>query len=97
MNNPQEKMKSDDRILVLKPMDGKNPRSNTGLIDSRLFQGGNRLHAIRSNIDQLWYIRYDQGIVPPALKCKFTSFKALQAHVEPYFKNRNVEIEKVID
>ena len=94
-NQPKER--SDDRILVLKTQDGKNTLSNTGLIDNRLFTGENKLHAVLEQDTNLWKLKYDNGIVPEALRQKFTSFAKLKSHCEAYFNKRNIEIEKVID
>ena len=41
------KLRSNNRTLVLKPVDGKKAASSTGLVDPRLFTGGNNLHAIK--------------------------------------------------
>ncbi len=92
-----EKMRKDDRVLVLKVKDGKSAISSTGNVDNRLFTGENRLHAIRGPKNALWTLRYDVGVVPPVLKQKFTSFDALLAFCKTYFNKRNIEITEVID
>ena len=90
-------MRSPDRILVLKVIDDKKPLSSKGLVDSRLFTGENQLHAKMDTQTSLWAFKYDQGIVPAPLKCQFTSFKALKAHADLYFRSRNIEIIEVKD
>lgn len=90
-------MRSPDRILVLKVKEGQNPKSSKGLIDNRLFTGENKLHAVMDQQSALWTLKYEQGAVPGALQCAFTSFRALKAHAETYFKNRNIEIVEVQD
>jgi len=95
--SPESKMRSPDRILVLKIIDDKKPLSSKGLVDSRLFTGDNKLHAVMDQQSALWSFKYDQGIVPAPLKCQFTSFKALKAHADLYFASRNIEIVEVKD
>jgi hypothetical protein len=91
------KMRSKDRVLVLSIMDDKKPKSSTGMVDTSLFTGGNKLHAKMEDETCFWYLKYDNGILPQPLKVKFTSFPQLKRHAEEYFKNRNIEIKEVID
>lgn len=93
--NPKERKA--DRILELKVIDGQKPKSSTGLIDSRLFTGGNKLHAIMDQQTTLWKLKYEDGSIPEPLRQQFTSFAKLKEHCELYFAGRNLEIEKVID
>jgi hypothetical protein len=93
----QEKMHSDDRILVLKIKEGEKAVSSTGLIDHRLFKGGNTLHAMRDPNTSLWYLRYNDGVLPQPLKQQFTSIHKLLNHVKSYFSNRNIEITEIKD
>lgn len=95
--SPESKMKSPDRILVLKVMDGKKPISTTGAADPRLFTGENKLHAIMDEQSCLWRMKYDMGIVPESLKGTFTGFKALKKFAEQYYHKRNIEIVEVKD
>lgn len=90
-------MRSPDRILVLKTIDGEKPLSSKGLVDPRLFTGENKLHAVMDMQTTLWHLKYDQGIVPPPLKCQFTSFKMLRQHATEYFRSRNIEIVEIKD
>lgn len=92
-----EKTKKSDRVLVLKVIDGKKPISSTGLVDPRLFTGGNKLHAVMDPQHMLWYFKYEQGGLPEVLKQKFTSFRMLKAHADDYFGKRNMVIEEVLD
>lgn len=91
------KERSEDRILVLQQIEGKDVLTNKGLVDNRLFQGGNRLHGVRNPIDNLWYMKYDTGGIPDSLKQKFTSFADLYRTAEGYFAKRGLEIIEVID
>lgn len=90
-----EKMHSDDRILVLEVIDGKKALSSTGTVDSRLFKGGNQLHAIRDPNDGLWFLRYEAGGLQEPLKQKWTRFSALLNFCRDYFEKRNLNIKEV--
>ena len=84
---------STDRIFKLQPMGSAT--DNRGIIDKRLFTGGNRLHAVQDS--GLWYLKYDEGAVPSLLKQKFTNFNQLLKYTTNYFKTRNVEIIEILD
>lgn len=85
-----------DVILVLRPKDGQG-KSSAGLLDPDLFVGKNTLHAKMDTQTCLWSLNYDKGILPQALKQRFTSFDLLMQHVTRYMAGRNVEIVEVID
>lgn len=91
-----EHNRKSDRILVLKPIDGK-PRTTMGLTDTGLFTGDNELHAIMDQVTCLWHMRYKNGITPLVLKGQFTSFDKLYRYAETYFKKRNIDIIEVLD
>jgi hypothetical protein len=93
----KSKMRSDDRIIELKPMPGVNPKNSIGNTDSRLFTGENQLHAVYNEMTGMWSLRYEQGAVPGALKERWTMFEDLLATVKRYFSSRNVEVTRVID
>lgn len=95
--SPESKMRSPDRILVLKVIDGKAPVASTGLVDKRLFTGENNLHAVMDTQTTLWTVKYDNGGLPEPLKQQFTSFGSLLKYVSAYFRKRNVEIVEVKD
>lgn len=90
-------MKSPDRILVLKAMEGKKPLNTIGVSDPRLFTGENKLHAVMDTNSCLWHLKYDMGIVPEAMKGTFTGFKALKKFADEYYGRRNIEIVEVKD
>lgn len=92
-DNP--KLKKDDRILVLEAMEG-GARSTDGRLDQRLFSGENSIHLMRQK-NNIWTVRYDKGIVPPALNQQFTSFQEGYKTIAAYYKKRNVRISKVIE
>lgn len=89
--------KAVDRVLVLEPIEGAKVRDVAGRVNGDLFTGKNRLRAIMDIQSSLWYFKYDDGILPEALKQKFTSWKAAKYHADEYYKKRNVKISKVID
>ena len=89
------KMKSDNRVLVLRPMEGKKSLAADGSVDARLFTGENKLHAQYSDVTGMWSLHYDIGGLPGALKNQFTMFSELLAHTRAYFARRNVEIVEV--
>jgi len=89
------KLKKDDRVLVLEPIDGK-PRSVTGLVDIRLFSGENNLHLIRSS-NNMWKASYDSGTLPRDLKQSWSSFREAVKFLEGYYAKRNVRIARVND
>lgn len=95
--SPESKMRSPDRVLVLKVKEGMKPMSTTGAADPRLFTGENKLHAIMDPQSCLWKIRYDSGIVPLPLQGTFTGFQALKKFAVAYFDKRNIEITEVKD
>lgn len=97
MIHNRDKLKKDDRVLVLKIIDGEKPLSSIGMVDKSLFTGGNNLHAKFDTQQGMWYCAYDRGAVPEAISSKWTSYSQLLFDVEAYLKKRNVEIEKVID
>jgi hypothetical protein len=90
-----DKMASVDRIFKLKIIDNKKPKSATGMIDTRLFNGENNIHVKKDPETNFWFFEYDMGAVPGMLKHKFTGYKAALKHAETYFKTRNIEIEEV--
>ena len=91
------KNRSSDRILVLSKIEGLPSLTSKGLVDDRLFNGGNRLHAIMDPEYGFWSVRYDEGLVPQPLQQRWTSFTRLFDFVSGYFKRRNIEIKEIID
>lgn len=93
----RNKMRSHDRILVLTLVEGTKALDSKGLVDTRLFTGENRLHAVMDPRTCTWSMKYDMGGIPPVLKGMFTNFHALLKHAREYFKKRNIEINEVLD
>ena len=95
MKREAEKMHTLDRIIVLKPMEGKEPMDSKGHVDKRLFSGENKLHAVFDNQKGFWFMRYDQGAIPGALDMQFVELSKLMDFVRNYFAKRNIEIVEV--
>lgn len=90
--------KSRDRVLDLEVIDGEKAKSSTGLVDTRLFTGGQQLLLKMDPQTCLWYFQYsNNGILPPALTGRYTGFKAGLKFAEDYFRKRNVKITQVHD
>jgi len=90
------KMNSDDRVIVIKPMEGKNVLSSTGMVDNRLFSGENKLHGIWDNVRGNWYLKYEIGGLPEGLRDnRFTTFSELLNYTKEYFRKRNIEVVSV--
>ena len=53
------KMRSTDRVLVLREIPGQKVRATSGLVDPRLFKGENALHVFMDPATCLWYFKYD--------------------------------------
>jgi hypothetical protein len=93
----QAKMRSYDRVILLKPMEGKEVISSTGKVDPRLFSGGNKLHAVYNVHTGLWELKVENGSIAGGLQGQFSEFESLMIHVTSYFNRRNIEVVGVID
>jgi len=93
----RDRLKSNDRIILLKKMEGKNTLDSKGMVDNRLFSGDNKLHAILDSETGLWSLKFEKGLMPGALDAKFTKFSKVVEKVKEYYDKRNVEIDKIID
>lgn len=92
----KQKEKSTDRVIVLKQREGAKSVSSTGLVDNRLFKGGNALHAIMGPTG-IWTMKYENGALPEPLRQSFTNFDYLLKHARTYFSNRGIDIVEVVD
>ena len=92
-----DKIRSDDIILELKPMEGKTTISAAGQPDKRLFNGENKLHAFQDRVTGLWRLKLDSGVMPSPLQCQWTRFDMAKQAAKEYYGRRNIEITKVID
>lgn len=93
-----DKDRKSNRGIELTVVDGKKPKSSTGLVDPKLFSGEPNLFIKRDPRTMFWYFKYDSGFLPEALRdTAFTSFDKAKAHAEKYFKSRNLTITKVYD
>lgn len=83
--------------LVVKVQEGKLPTSVTGLVDPRLFKGGNHLYMVLDPTSMLWGFKYEQGGVPSGLNQRFTNRDKALEFAKTYLKTRNLEVKEVID
>ncbi len=90
-----EKMHTLDRVIVLQPIEGRDPISTSGNVDKRLFSGDNKLHAVFNNQNGMWHLRYEKGGIPASLDMQFVELPKLMDYVRNYFEKRNVEIVEV--
>jgi hypothetical protein len=93
----KDKLKKNDRIFVLKVIDGEKPLSSIGMVDKTLLTGGNAMHARHDPQTGYWTCSYEHGAIPEAISGRWMSYQQLLFDVEAYLKKRNIEIEKVID
>jgi hypothetical protein len=96
MNLENTKQRKTDRVLVLRPMEGKDPKDSSGKIDKRLFSGENNLHIVMNPATLLWGFKYDSGGLQETLKQSFTSYDKAFEHAKGYFERRNVQIVEVL-
>lgn len=81
------------RTFILEQLDKKG---DTGLFDPRVFKGGNNLRAVMDGKTTMWSFKMDKGLVPIALRDKFTSLNELKKHANSYFTNKNIKIVDLI-
>jgi hypothetical protein len=93
----KDKLKKDDRILEVKVLDGEKPLSSIGMVDKRIFQGGNKLHAFYNPMTGFWKLRYEVGVIPGKLMNNWLSFDQLLADTDKYLRSRNMYISEVLD
>ena len=97
MDFDTNRLRSNDRKFVLEEIPNFKPLKTLGMLDPQIFKGGNALHAVRSDEDQLWHIKYEHGTVPGELNQRFTKFTTAKAFVEAYFNKRGFRIKEVIE
>jgi len=83
--------------LVLQVQEGKLPTSVSGLVDPRLFKGGNKLYMVQDPSSMLWGFKYDIGGIPSGLNQRFTNREKALEFAKTYLKTRNLEVKEVID
>jgi hypothetical protein len=88
-------MAKNDRIFELEIIDNTQPKSSTGMTDTRLFKGGNKLHIKKDSETNFWSFFYDEGVTPQPLQCNFTNFTTALRHAEVYYKTRNLKIKEI--
>lgn len=78
-------------------MEGQDPTNSAGMVDKRLFKGGNNLHAKMDEEYGHWYVQFESGIIPKELQQRWTSFPKCYDYVDNYYKPRKIEIKEIID
>lgn len=86
-----------DRVFKLTPRPGEKTLTDTGLVDTRLFKGENKLHAVMEPASCHWFMKYEKGGLPEPLKSRYTSFPKLVEAAKQYFSGRGVDIEEIVD
>jgi hypothetical protein len=89
-------MNSPIRELKLSIKDPKARDGATGLVDTTLLKGDNKLFTIMDEYGN-WYFKYKHGILPEGLLGKFTSASKSINHAKSYFARRNLEVTEVKD
>lgn len=92
--NTESLLRTNIRPLRLKLIDGKAPKSSTGVTDTGLLTGENKMNAIFDEQTGLWRLKQVNGFLPPLLKQSFTSFNGLMKYAKTYYKNRNIDLEE---
>lgn len=87
-------VESNDKILNLKPMEGKKATNSRGDVDPRLLKGENHLHAVQDGT--LWKFKFESGEIPVALRQRWTTFSRALTAAKEYYGKHNVEITEVI-
>jgi hypothetical protein len=90
------KMLSDDRVIVLRPIPGKDALTAQGGIDKKIFTGENKLHVTYNARSNSWSMHLDSGALPGGLQGTWTTFKSITDHISAYYAKRNVEIAEII-
>lgn len=92
----EEKMHSPTRELKIALKEGKTAKNSSGLIDTRLFNGENKLFCIMDEYGN-WFFKYQNGLLPEPLKCKFTRVSKAVEYAKQYFAKRDLEVTEVKD
>lgn len=82
-----------ERVFVLEQLDEKKA---TGLLDPRVYKGGNKLSAVMNPQTTMWTFKLEHGLVPLPLRNRYTDYKSLYRHAEDYFSTKNIKIKEVI-
>ncbi len=97
MNKPNTGLRADDRIIELGQVPGKEALTIKSMADTGLIKGTNQLHAVQDSQFGSWKLRYEKGDLPMPLKGRYTTFALAKEAAQTYFKNKGLEVIKVID
>ena len=95
-NTYENKNHAPTREIIIKPMEGFKTLDSAGVVDTRLWKGGNSIYAIMGD-GGIWHFQYQSGILPEALQGKFTALSKLVTFAKEYFRKRNLEVVEVKD
>jgi hypothetical protein len=87
---------SDERPFEIKPIEGIQVTTSKGLVDDRLWKGGNQLYAKMNPSNCMWTLKYRAGAVPPSLKQTYTSFSKAYTAAKEYYLKRGLEVIEII-
>ena len=86
-----QRMNTDDRVFSFKVK--PNFKKGTSMVDPRLAEGKNRLHAYQDGATCLWFLQYDHGNLPEPLRGqRYTRFESLEQAVRTYYGNRGYDV-----
>jgi hypothetical protein len=86
---------SETKVLSLTIMPGTKPKNASGLTESRIMAGDNKLQVIPDQTS-LWSFKYERGSLPPYLQeKKFTTFGQAFKFASAYFAQRNILVEEI--
>lgn len=94
-NTTPTKMALTSYKFELEVIDGEAAKSSTGMVDSRLFKGGNFLYIKKDIETNFWFYEYEQGILPYNLQQRFTNFSLAKKHADLYYAQRNLKLKEV--
>ncbi len=84
------------RKLNIAPIDGEKVVTSKGMVDPRLWQGGNELYAEMDNANCMWRLRYKHGMLPPQIQGVYTNFdKAFKAATK-YYSTRGLQVSRAV-
>ena len=81
------------RQIVISPIEGETVTTSKGLVDPRLWKGGNEVYAEMDPTNCMWRLRYKFGAVPPQISGTYSNFKKAFETAVQYYKTRGLQAE----
>ena len=88
---------STDRILMLEKIEGEPTRNARGEVKNGMFNGEQKMHAIRDQGTNFWKLQMERGLLSETLKQQWTTFGKLKIYLDEYLKRRGLRIKEIID